>query len=134
MKAPHRTSASGSLLANRFTDCQTGITCPDQEAVLRKQLTPKQPYMKLCKRFQSEAKTGSIFRENGPVCSRDYSDEVSAGFPAADRIINRRVSNCGNPDVQLILNLYRESDLGVANCEMLIHDSVGDGVYPSAGT
>jgi poly-gamma-glutamate capsule biosynthesis protein CapA/YwtB (metallophosphatase superfamily) len=49
-----------------------------------------------------------------------------------DAIINRRVSNCGDDSVRTILNLYRESDLGIANCEMLFHDFTGEGVYPSA--
>lgn len=49
-----------------------------------------------------------------------------------DAILTRRVSQCGSPEAQAILDLFRNADLGVVNCEMLMHDFDGPGVYPSA--
>jgi poly-gamma-glutamate capsule biosynthesis protein CapA/YwtB (metallophosphatase superfamily) len=49
-----------------------------------------------------------------------------------DAILTRRISQCGSPDAQAILDLFRKSDLGIVNCEMLLHDFDGPELYPSA--
>jgi len=50
---------------------------------------------------------------------------------AGDAMITRRVSDCEHPDVRAILDLFRESDLAYANCEMLFHDYSDPEVFPA---
>ena len=50
---------------------------------------------------------------------------------AGDVILNRKVSDIADLQVQDILGLLRSADLGIANCETLFHDYVGPEIYPA---
>ena len=59
---------------------------------------------------------------------------AASGFRLAmggDVILNRRVSDSSDAEVQAVLELFRTADLGFANCETLFHDYVGPEVYPA---
>lgn len=50
---------------------------------------------------------------------------------AGDVILNRKVSDTSDPDVQAILSVLQSADLAFGNCETLFHDYVGPEVYPA---
>jgi poly-gamma-glutamate synthesis protein (capsule biosynthesis protein) len=51
---------------------------------------------------------------------------------AGDAILNRRVSDSPDEDVQGVIQILRTADLAFANCETLFHDYDGPHVYPAA--
>ena len=50
---------------------------------------------------------------------------------AGDTIINRSIAHIRDESANHIFELFKDSDLAVANCETLFHDYVGEGVFPA---
>lgn len=50
---------------------------------------------------------------------------------AGDVILNRKVSDTSDVEVQSILSLLQSADLAFGNCETLFHDYVGPEIYPA---
>lgn len=50
---------------------------------------------------------------------------------AGDVILNRRVAEIDDVDVQAVLDLLRSADLGIGNCETLFHDYCEPELYPA---
>ena len=53
---------------------------------------------------------------------------------AGDAIITRPVSQLTDPRAKAIFDLLRDADLAFLNCETVLHDYQGAGVFPSAET
>ncbi len=51
---------------------------------------------------------------------------------AGDAIITRPISQLSDPRAMAILGVLRDADLAFINCETVLHDFIGAGVWPSA--